>query len=125
MPAASAPEFIQDTLTKLFRNSTQRSVDELLHPLRSIKSTAELECMKEAANISSNVYREIMGKRFEKEAEMSAEFNYRFCIGGCDRSAYVPVVAGGKVSNQFLKMLNAITLSFINKEEWLDYPLHN
>ncbi|KAK9456674.1 peptidase M24, structural domain-containing protein [Dipodascopsis uninucleata] len=75
-------------------NSLQ-AVKPLVHELRKIKSSAEIAVMREAGRISGKVINKAYGTPFKKEADLDAFLDYHFRIGGCEKSAYVPVVAGG------------------------------
>jgi intermediate cleaving peptidase 55 len=68
-----------------------------LHELRSVKSPAEIACMREAGRISGGAFNEVIRLGQSKEKDIEATLEWLFRIGGCERSAYVPVVAGGKV----------------------------
>ena len=68
-----------------------------LHELRSVKSSTEIECMREAGRISGNAFNEVIRRGQSKEKDIEATLEWLFRIGGCEKSAYVPVVAGGKV----------------------------
>jgi intermediate cleaving peptidase 55 len=69
-----------------------------LHSLRAVKSPAEISLLREAGRISGNVFNEVIRRGLSKEGEIEATLEYLFRLGGCERSAYVPVVAGGKVN---------------------------
>lgn len=71
----------------------------IVQDLRSVKSEAEFMVMREAGRISGRAITKAYGKRFTKEADLSAYLDYAFKIGGCEKPGYVPVVAGGKVSH--------------------------
>lgn len=66
-----------------------------MHQLRATKSSAEAAVMRQAGKMSGRVYTEAMRRGFASEKELWAFLDYGFRSGGCDRSAYVPVVAGG------------------------------
>ncbi|EPY50423.1 intermediate cleavage peptidase Icp55 [Schizosaccharomyces cryophilus OY26] len=95
-PVASSPDVVRDKIRELKSKKPFRSANELLHPLRTIKSESEISCLQRAASVSGNAYKEVMRKEFPGESQLAAELEYRFKIGGCQRSAYVPVVAGGR-----------------------------
>ena len=73
------------------------SVDRLLHPMRLIKSTAELHTMEQAGKISSRAHTRAMrhcrpGRyEYQLEAELIHEFQY----AGVRNLAYPAIVAGG------------------------------
>lgn len=53
--------------------------------------------MRKAGKWSGRAYTKAMAQEFETEKELWSFLDYEFKRGGCDGSAYVPVVAGGKV----------------------------
>jgi intermediate cleaving peptidase 55 len=80
-------------------NSTGKAVKPLSHlitDMRAIKSDSELRVMRKAGQISGRAYNQAYAKNFLTERTLKAFLEYRFIAGGCDKSAYVPVVATGK-----------------------------
>jgi intermediate cleaving peptidase 55 len=69
----------------------------VLHELRAVKSAGEIACMREAGRISGNAFNEVIRRGLRKEKDVEATLDWLFRMGGCEKSAYVPVVAGGKV----------------------------
>ncbi|TID17250.1 hypothetical protein CANINC_004013 [Pichia inconspicua] len=63
--------------------------------LRAIKSNSELKVMRLAGKISGRAFNQAYAKRFKTEKGLHSYLEYRFISGGCDKSAYFPVVAGG------------------------------
>jgi len=53
--------------------------------------------MREAGRISGNAINEVIRRGLLSEKEIEATLDWLFRMGGCDESAYVPVVAGGQV----------------------------
>ncbi len=70
----------------------------LLNELRAIKSKAEIENMRTAGRASGRSVTNAMRRRFPTEKVLAAFIERGFILGGCDSSAYVPVVAGGEVN---------------------------
>jgi len=72
-------------------------LDHLLHELRLIKSTAEIENMEQAAKISAEGHRRAMAycRPGIKEYELEAELLYAFTRGGSRAPAYSSIVAAG------------------------------
>ena len=68
-----------------------------VHEMRSVKSSAEIACMREAGRISGNSFNEIIRRGLRTEKDIEATLEYLFRISGCEKPAYVPVVAGGSV----------------------------
>lgn len=71
------------------------ALSPLVQQLRLIKSNAELRIMRLAGKISGRAYNQAYAKRFQSEKGLHSFLEYKFINGGCDKSAYVPVVAGG------------------------------
>ena len=53
--------------------------------------------MRKAGQASGRSFTEAMRHVWTKEKDLAAFLEYMFKRRGCDGSAYVPVVAGGKV----------------------------
>lgn len=53
--------------------------------------------MRQAGRISGNAFNEVMRRGLKRERDIEATLDWLFRMGGCEKSAYVPVVAGGKV----------------------------
>ena len=70
-------------------------LNSLISDLRVIKSNSELKIMRLAGKISGRAYNQAYAKRFKSEKGLHSFLEYKFINGGCDKSAYVPVVAGG------------------------------
>ena len=72
-------------------------LDSVLHPLRLLKSDAELGVMQRAADLSAEAHRRAMQAaapgRFEYELE--AELLHTFARHGCTAPAYGSIVGGG------------------------------
>ncbi|GME87507.1 unnamed protein product [[Candida] boidinii] len=77
------------------KNSTIKPLKNLITNLRSIKSNSELKLMRLAGKISGRSYNQAYAKRFKSEKTLAAYLEYRFINNGCERNAYIPVVAGG------------------------------
>lgn len=69
-----------------------------MNSLRVDKSEAEVVNMRRAGQASGRIFTEAMRNQFDTEKELWASLDYGFKMQGLDGSAYVPVVAGGKVS---------------------------
>ncbi len=89
----------------------------ILHDLRLIKQTEEINVMKRAARVSTAAHRAAMKACLPgmMEYEIEAELHYQFRLGGSHYPAYPPIVAGGR---------NACILHYIeNKAELKDGDL--
>jgi Xaa-Pro aminopeptidase len=69
----------------------------VLHQFRAVKSSTEIACMREAGHISGCVFNEVIRRGYRHEKDIEAMLEFLFRLSGCEKSAYVPVVAGGKV----------------------------
>ncbi|KAI5809110.1 peptidase M24, structural domain-containing protein [Peziza echinospora] len=67
----------------------------LTHSLRLRKSEGEVKNMRIAGKIAGRVYNQMMARKWRSEKELWAFLDYGFKMGGADREAYLPVVAGG------------------------------
>jgi len=105
---SSSPRSLLKFLTSSVRTESEAALDAIssmkkvaLAPqvakLRAIKSPAEQAIMHEAATISGRAHAKTM--RFTQEgmseSKVAAHFEYMCALGGCQRPAYVPVVASG------------------------------
>ncbi|KAL7275317.1 aminopeptidase [Rhizina undulata] len=86
------------TLSSLLADKKTVPLKLIMHRLRVFKSAPEVKNMRTAGRISGRAYNEAMSKRFTTEKALWSFLEYRFKEGGCDGSAYVPVVAGGENS---------------------------
>ncbi len=73
------------------------AIDQALHPLRLIKSTAEIAIMQAAADLSAEGHRRAMAvtKAGRYEYELEAELLHSFTRHGCIAPAYGSIVGGG------------------------------
>ena len=72
-------------------------VKNMMHQLRIIKSGEEAKIMRETGKKSGRAYNRAFMREWKSEHELAAYLEYWFKRNGCEKSAYVPVVAGGKV----------------------------
>ncbi|GMM32010.1 aminopeptidase [Martiniozyma asiatica (nom. inval.)] len=86
-----------DKIEKILREngSIIYPLKNLVESIRIVKSNAELRVMRQAGRISGEVYNAAYGKKFSTEKGLAAFLEYGFIMNGCDKNAYVPVVAGG------------------------------
>jgi intermediate cleaving peptidase 55 len=101
--------------------TTTQALCPIMDSLRVIKSDAEVTLMREAGRISGRVYNKAMAQGFKMEKDLCAYFEYEFKRGGCQGSAYVPVVGGGKARGPLLKV-EVLRLT-IDHLEWTLYAL--
>jgi len=89
----------------------------ILHELRLVKRTEEVNIMKRVAKISAMAHKRAMEvcRPGMMEYELRAELEYVFHKSGCESWAYPPIVAGGA---------NACTLHYVtNRDELRDGDL--
>ena len=72
-----------------------KNYNRILADIRKIKSEAELKVMRRAGQISGKSYNQAFTKKFRNERSLASFLDYKFISGGCDKPAYIPVVATG------------------------------
>lgn len=87
-----------ENISELLQKASVRPLRPYIHELRCTKSDAEIAVMRKAGKASGTAFTEAMSQRFATEKDLDTFLDYRFKSWGCDESAYVPVVGGGKVS---------------------------
>lgn len=73
------------------------SIENVIHPLRLLKSEAEIQLMRKAGSITANAHKKAMKicKPGMYEYEIEAELLYEFHRHGCKSEAYGSIVGGG------------------------------
>jgi intermediate cleaving peptidase 55 len=71
----------------------------MINEVRAFKSDAEIANMRKAGQASGRAFTELMRQTWTREKDLCNALEYGFKARGCDGSAYVPVVAGGKVQD--------------------------
>ncbi|RCK64355.1 Intermediate cleaving peptidase 55 [Candida viswanathii] len=91
-----------DNLNELILKSNKHihQLSPLLADLRLTKSPAEVAVMQKACEISSLAINKAMAKvstddPITSEKELASYLEYQFVKGGCEKHAYIPVVANG------------------------------
>lgn len=87
----------EDKIAKAIKSSSVKPLSPIINELRAFKSGPEIANMRKAGQISGRVFTEAMKQQWGYEKDLQAFVEYWFKRGGCDGSAYVPVVAGGMV----------------------------
>lgn len=92
---------IRSLITSMGGNKVVRRVSPLVTKLREVKSTNEVRVMKKAGQISSRAINKAIAKvgsdtPLQTEKLLAAFLHYEFVRTGCDKLAYIPVVAGGE-----------------------------
>lgn len=95
--------------------ATVRPLRLLVAQHRLVKSPAEISVMHKAAQISSRAVNAAIARvgssdPFACERTLAKYLEYAFVRGGCDRQAYIPVVASGE---------NALTLHYTRNDDLL------
>ncbi|CCH44263.1 hypothetical protein BN7_3824 [Wickerhamomyces ciferrii] len=101
------------SIENLLKSTSGKSIKPLspyVSEMRLIKSSAELNVMRRAGQISGRAYNETYAKRFKTERTLKSYLEYRFVSGGCDKSAYIPVVAAGS---------NALCIHYTRNDDML------
>ena len=86
-----------EATTKLVDPGKFRPLRPVLNELRVFKSESEVVNMRRTGRASGRAFTESMKQPFSTEKSLSAFLQYQFKAQGCDGSAFVPVVAGGRV----------------------------
>lgn len=125
--ASKTPPDAQGLATLLNRKSV-KPLRDILNEIRNIKSDAEISNMRKAGQASGRAFTEAMRQAWTAEKDLTAFLEYKFKRNGCDTSAYVPVVAGGKVhctrySTDFDadKRQNASQIHYVRNDDVLMY----
>lgn len=105
------------SLTEVIRKSglTTRPLTGLIAELRAIKSNAEIKVLHTAGQISSRAINKAIAKvgsntPLYTEKTLAKYLEYQFVKGGCDKQAYIPVVASGE---------NALTIHYTRNDDLL------
>lgn len=95
---------------KLIQNSKVKSLRPIIHELRALKSEAEIINMRVAGKASGRAITNAMRRQWTREKDLNAFLDFDFKIQGCDNTAYVPVIAGGK---------NALSIHYVRNDDVL------
>jgi intermediate cleaving peptidase 55 len=83
---------------KLLQENNVRPLRPIMNNLRVKKSESEIMNMRKAGQVSGRAFTETMKTPISTEKDLWTMLDTGFKVGGLDGAAYVPVVAGGKVS---------------------------
>ncbi|KAI4211542.1 MAG: hypothetical protein LQ351_005718 [Letrouitia transgressa] len=100
-----------EAIAKLFKKATVRPLQSTINAVRNIKSNSEIANMRRAGQASGRAFTEAMRQAWTSEKDLASFLEYRFKRHGCDGSAYVPVVAGGRNASQIHYVRNDDVLS--------------
>ena len=83
-------------MAQVLESRKRAPLKDIIYEMRNIKSDAEIQNMRTVGRISGRTFTEAMRKNWRMEKDLAAFFEYKFKTDGCDASAYLPVVAGGR-----------------------------
>jgi intermediate cleaving peptidase 55 len=95
---------------KMIKEKKVKPLRPLVHELRVLKSNSEITNMRIAGKASGRAFTHAMRRQWTKEKDLGAFLDYDFKIGGCDTTAYVPVIAGGR---------NALSIHYVRNDDVL------
>ncbi|CUS07551.1 unnamed protein product, partial [Tuber aestivum] len=112
---APPPTAAPGSLAQMLQDRRVLPLKCFMHKLRVFKSGAELSNMRKAGQISGRAFNKAIAakERFTMERDLWAFLEYKFRIGGCEKEAYVPVVAGGQNSLHIHYTRNDDKLGFV------------
>ncbi|KAF2097728.1 xaa-pro dipeptidase app [Rhizodiscina lignyota] len=102
-----------NSLPSLLQKSDKLTLHPLRKPMNELrvrKSEAEIANMRRVGKASALAFTEAMRNHFTTEKELGAFLDYKFKLNGCDGTAYVPVVAGGR---------NALSIHYVRNDDVL------
>ncbi|GMM49203.1 aminopeptidase [Starmerella bacillaris] len=103
--------FYSHELPKMvFSKLDLQSASTLCMQLRIIKSESELDCLRIAGEISSEVYNMAMTQEFKSETQLQSYLSFMFRNNGLEDDSYYPVVAGGD---------HALTIHYVRNDDLL------
>ncbi|KAI4199626.1 MAG: hypothetical protein LQ350_004501 [Teloschistes chrysophthalmus] len=97
---SSRPSSVTNGLSKILEKTKVTPLKSIMNDLQNIKSDAEIANMRKAGQASGRAFTEAMRQAWTLEKDLTAYLEYMFKRKGCETSAYVPVVAGGKNASQ-------------------------
>ncbi|KAH8789687.1 peptidase M24, structural domain-containing protein [Hyaloscypha finlandica] len=103
-------DLVPNDFQRMIKDSKVKPLKPLMHELRILKSEAEVANMRLAGKYSGRAFTNAMRRQWFKEKDLGAFLDYEFKIGGCDTTAYVPVIAGGQ---------NALSIHYVRNDDLL------
>jgi intermediate cleaving peptidase 55 len=103
-------DLVPNDFQRMIKDSKVKPLKPLMHELRILKSEAEVANMRLAGKYSGRAFTNAMRRQWSKEKDLGAFLDYEFKIGGCDTTAYVPVIAGGQ---------NALSIHYVRNDDIL------
>lgn len=104
------PFFSQELAKLVHPKLASVPASHLAMTLREIKSEAEIDCLRVAAEASSEAYNAAYGQNFSAEAQLQSYLGFMFKQHGCESDSYYPVVAGGS---------HALTIHYVRNDDLL------
>lgn len=95
---------------KMVQGSKLRALAPIMAGLKIVKSEAEIANMRLAGKYSGRAITNAMGRAWTKEKDLGAFLDYDFKIQGCEATAYIPVIAGGR---------NALSIHYVQNNDIL------
>ncbi|QKX58745.1 uncharacterized protein TRUGW13939_05872 [Talaromyces rugulosus] len=86
----------QTEIQKILKERTVKPLRPILNELRVFKSESEVVNLRQTGQASGRAFTESMRHDFSMEKDLAAFIQYQFKVNGCDGSAFVPVVGGGR-----------------------------
>jgi intermediate cleaving peptidase 55 len=116
----------QTEIQKILKERTVKPLRPILNELRVFKSESEVVNLRQTGQASGRAFTESMRHGFSMEKDLAAFIQYQFKVNGCDGSAFVPVVGGGRVragdeSKRCRADRNRMALVFIIPEMMMSY----
>ena len=93
----SSSSTTEKSLSSILASRSLRPLKSLVHDLRAYKSENEIQLMRRIGQATGRTFQGVMSRDWKYESEIEAWMEYDFRKRGMDGSAYVPVVAGGRV----------------------------
>ena len=90
---------ISESIKSFVRGGKVKPLRPILNELRVLKSEDEVVQMRRVGQRSGRAFTESMRQNFTREKDLCSFLEYQFKVNDCDTSAFVPVVAGGPVSD--------------------------
>ncbi|MCJ1313155.1 hypothetical protein MMC25_006832 [Agyrium rufum] len=96
--------------TRMLESTKVKPLRPLINEVRAFKSETEIACMRRAGQASGRAITETMRHTWSREKDLWSYLEYQIKSQGCDTSAYIPVIAGGK---------NALSIHYVRNDDIL------
>ncbi|KAG8532895.1 uncharacterized protein KY384_002773 [Bacidia gigantensis] len=91
-----SPSTASTPFASLLGTTKTSPLNPLLNNLRAIKSPAELSLLRTVGQRSGRALTSAIAQSWPSESSLHNHLSYQFRASGCDKDAYIPVVAGGR-----------------------------